>query len=176
MNRFTSIQDFVRWGLDREIPFLAPVPTGPRINLGPGSSKVIVNTIGVGRYEGLSTPHVDWWHPDPLPFEEHSVAAVHAHQFLEHFDGDNVVAILREIERVLMPGGVAFITTPYGVSQHALQALDHKSRWTEETWDWLLANGHYSPHGDNWRLRVHACFILGVVYRNLDLFTQLVKS
>lgn len=112
---------------------------------------------------------------EALPFDDNSVGAVHMHQFLEHFEGDMAIAILREVERVLVPGGVAFITVPYQGSSHWGQALDHKSTWNEETWDWLFNNEYYST-SKPWSLRVHACFIMGIVIRNLDLFTQLVKE
>jgi SAM-dependent methyltransferase len=210
-----SIQQFFKWGLDREIPDLIEPPAAydpnrrlytlqellmwgreevlpidiPWINLGPGDKKVVEQnvkrpsggmgvahkgTIGVGPKTNKLT-EVEWIYPQDLPFDDESVGAVHAHQFLEHFDGDDAIGILREIERVLVPGGVAFITVPYQGSSHWGQALDHKSTWNEETWNWLFNNEYYDHQGEPWRLRVHACFIMGIVIRNLDLFTQLVK-
>lgn len=207
----TSIQQFFKWGLDRDIPDLIDPPAAllrdeyltlaevgrvagiaapvdlPWINLGPGDKKVIdqdlktygdarilKGTIGVGPKTNKLTD-VEWIYPQDLPFEDESVGAVHAHQFLEHFDGDDAIGILREIERVLVPGGVAFITVPYQGSSHWGQALDHKSTWNEETWKWLFENEYYDHQGEPWKLEVHACFIMGIVIRNLDLFTQLVK-
>lgn len=169
-----TIQEFFKWGLDREIPELLSPPEGPVINLGPGDRKIIPGTIGVGPANNKLTD-VEWAWPDRIPFADESVAAVHAHQFMEHFDGDNALGILREIERVLVPGGVVFMTTPYPGHGHFTQALDHKSMWTEETWNWLFTNTYYS-HDNPWKFRVHACFMAGIVYRNLDLFTQLVKE
>lgn len=207
-----SIQEFFKWGLDREIPELTdpPAAVGPNgqqytlvevigrseellpvdlpwINLGPGDKKIIEQTarrygrvihkgtIGVGPKTNKLTD-VEWVFPQDLPFDDDSVGAVHAHQFLEHFDGDDAIGILREIERVLVPGGVAFITVPYQGSSHWGQALDHKSSWNEETWNWLFNNEYYDHQGEPWQLKVHACFIMGIVIRNLDLFTQLVKA
>ncbi len=211
-----SIQEFFKWGLDREIPNLieppayrspngeiwtAPEYTRPEemlgaripwINLGPGDKKVIEHKYprrypeyagafdsvfpdGVGPMTNKLTD-VEWVYPQDLPFEDDSVGCVHAHQFLEHFDGDDVIGILREIERVLMPGGVAFVTVPYQGTSHWGQALDHKSTWNEETWNWLFNNEYYDHQGEPWHLEVHACFMMGIVIRNLDLFTQLVKK
>jgi SAM-dependent methyltransferase len=171
----TTIQRWVRWGLDRDIPELVePMDGGVWINLGPGDTKHIEGTVGVGK-GALAT--VDWWAPEPLPFRDNSVGAVHAHQFMEHLDADTAIAVLREVERVLMPGAPMFMTTPYPNSGHFMQALDHKTMWTEETWNWLFSNDYYSDHeGQGWDLHVNACFILGVVDRNRDLFTQLVKG
>jgi SAM-dependent methyltransferase len=209
----TSIQQFFKWGLDRDIPDLLEPPAArgpngelytlrsianrseellpadlPWLNLGPGDKKVIdyklrgdwgtqihKGTVGVGPKTNNLTD-VEWIYPQDLPFEDESVGAVHAHQFLEHFDGDDAIGILREIERVLVPGGVAFITVPYQGSSHWGQALDHKSTWNEETWNWLFNNEYYDHQGEPWKLKVHACFIMGIVIRNLDLFTQLVKE
>jgi hypothetical protein len=170
-----SIQDWVRWGLDREVPELvAPNANGAWINLGPGDVKEIPGTIGVGRDGKLV--EVDWWAPEPLPFADETVGAIHAHQFMEHLESEIAIGVLRECERVLMLGAPMFMTTPYPNSGHFMQALDHKTMWTEETWHWLFGNEYYSDHeGEGWRLRVHACFIFGVVERNRDLFTQLVK-
>jgi SAM-dependent methyltransferase len=209
----TSIQQFFKWGLDRDIPDLLHPPAAllgnktltmpeavraveeseqgvvdlPWINLGPGDKKIIEykmvgnlgtkihkGTVGVGPKTNKLTD-VEWIYPQDLPFEDETVGAVHAHQFLEHFDGDDAIGILREIERVLVPGGVAFITVPYQGSSHWGQALDHKSTWNEETWNWLFNNEYYDHQGEPWELEVHACFIMGIVIRNLDLFTQLVK-
>lgn len=167
-----SIQKFFKYGLDRDIPELIE-PSGNRhLNIGPGDRKIVHGTIGVGKG---ALADIDWWHPDPLPFSDNTVNSIHAYQFLEHFNGEDAIRLLRECERVLVPGGVMFITTPYFNSQHQSQALDHKSQWSEETWDWLFGNEYYQDHG-GWKLKVHACFLMAVVYRNLDLFTQLVKD
>jgi SAM-dependent methyltransferase len=215
LSTVTSIQQFFKWGLDRDIPDLIEPPAAilrdelltleealrvafvaepqylhdlPWINLGPGDKKVVEyklkgdrgsqihkGTVGVGPKTNKLTD-VPWIYPQDLPFEDESVGAVHAHQFLEHFDGDDAIGILREIERVLVPGGVAFVTVPYQGSSHWGQALDHKSTWNEETWNWLFDNEYYDHQGEPWKLKVHACFIMGIVIRNLDLFTQLVKE
>jgi SAM-dependent methyltransferase len=167
-------------GVGQELPWL---------NLGPGDKKVIEHrypsahagwspavkdTVGVGpEHNGLTK--VKWVFPEDLPYDDETVGAVHMHQFLEHFTGDDAIEILHEVERVLVPGGVAFITVPYQGTSHWGQALDHKSTWNEETWDWLFNNEYYQHDTDPWRFQVHACFIMGIVIRNLDLFTQLVK-
>ena len=182
---YLTLEDTARVAGLADPEYMADVPW---LNLGPGDKKLIKQklvgrgsglriekgTIGVGPKTNKLTD-VEWIYPQDLPFEDESVGAVHAHQFLEHFDGDDAIGILREIERVLVPGGVAFITVPYQGSSHWGQALDHKSTWNEETWAWLFNNEYYDHQGEPWKLEVHACFIMGIVIRNLDLFTQLVK-
>jgi predicted SAM-dependent methyltransferase len=112
-----------------------------------------------------------------LPFETESIAAIHCYQFIEHFTYEEIVHMLLDWQRVLRPGGVAYIATPHALSSMSWQALDHKTHWNEEVWDWLFGNEYYNPANTTieWKLRVHACFIMGVVWRNLNVFTQLVK-
>lgn len=197
-----NIQEFFKNGLDRTIPELAVPPQGRQINLGPGDKKIITysvpagvstldfkrQTIGVGG--GKQSEYPSWRYPrDPLTatrvsvggvrglFDPESVAAIHCYQFIEHLLGSTAVILLRECEEILMPGGVMYIAAPYYRSAMAYQALDHLSYWSEETWQWLFGNEYYSDHeGKGWRFRVHACFIMGVVERNMNLFTQLVKE
>jgi hypothetical protein len=85
------------------------------------------------------------------------------------------VEMLREFERVLRPGGTANIVTPYYSSQMQAQDLDHESVWCERTWATLFENQYYADYRRGWKLKVQACFIIGIVERNLALFTQLVK-
>jgi SAM-dependent methyltransferase len=179
------IQQFFKYGLDRTIPALADPPLGEQLNLGPGSKKLIHNlpkfrdgsklATGLGM-ELNELTHEFWMAGTPIPRESESIAAVHAYQFMEHLEYTEALEVLREIDRVLMPGGVAFIVCPHAHSQHFTQALDHKTMWTEETWDWLFGNDYYTPVKHEWKIHVHACFLMGVVYRNLDVFTQLVKE
>jgi len=171
-----SIQQFFKYGLDREIPELwVPPRIGHRLNLGPGDKKEIPGTVGVGR--GGKLMDVYWNAPDRLPYSDGTVAEIHAYQFMEHFTGDEVLMMLRDFERVLMIGGCVYIATPHQYSTMAHQALDHRSVWNEEVWNWLFGNEYYSDHEEQpWKFNVHCCFLMGVVYRNLNVFTQLVRT
>ena len=172
-----TIQDLFKWGMDRTIPQLIEPPEGVQINLGPGNKKIIPDTIGFGRKSEFHTD-CEWEFPDPLPIPDESVAAVHAYHFLEHFTGEDCLQILRDCERVLVPGGVMFICTPYPDTPGMWRALDHKSAWCEETWDWVFENPYYAGGRDNtpWGLELHTCFIMGIVERNRALLSQLVKK
>lgn len=170
-----DLQEFFLYGMDRVVPPLAPEPEGKQINLGPGDRKMIPGTIGVGPADNLLTDY-EWNFPERLPFDSESIAVVHAHHFLEHFTGEDGLRILRDIERVLMPSGVAYLTMPYPGTPNHFRALDHKSNWMEETWSWILDNPYYANTGDKpWQLRVRVCVIMGIVQRNLGMLTQLVK-
>lgn len=183
-----DIQTFFRYGLDRVIPQLAQPPGDgydyPSVELGPGKRKHIVTTYKLGlpdwdaRRGCIQATEFGQHHrmyPGALPFDDETIGEIHAYQFMEHLEGDVAVALLRDMQRVLVVGGVINLVMPYYNSAHMAQALDHKSFWSEETWHWLFGNEYYDDHGQDWKLAVHCCFIMGVVERNLDLFTQLVK-
>lgn len=63
----------------------------------------------------------------PWPFEDDSVEEVNCSHFLEHLDGDERMAFMDELYRVLKPGGTATITTPYWTWVGAVQDPTH--RW-----------------------------------------------
>lgn len=177
MQNITTIQDFFKYGLDRDIPDLLAPPEGMHLNLGPGKRKIVHGTVGVG-FPGPMTDVV--WDANATPLDElfghETIAAIHCYQFIEHFSGPHAVRLLKEMENILMQDGVIYIACPYYKSAMAYQALDHRSWWNEEIWHWLFGNEYYDDHeSEPWRLQVHACFIMGIVERNINLFTQLVK-
>ena len=146
-----DIQQFFKYGLDRDIPPLAQPPARPgsdftgtaqklrftSLELGPGKKKHIPSDFKLGRPE--------WEAGLMMPFPAECMGEIHAYQFFEHLDGDTALAVLRECERVLVPGGVLNMVTPYYSSAHQAQALDHKSFWSEETWHWMFGNQYYDP-------------------------------
>jgi hypothetical protein len=104
------------------------------------------------------------------------VATIHAYHFLEHLTGDEAVAFLREVERVLIPErGVLNFSIPYYNSVLAAQSLEHKSLWCEETFTKLFTEDTFEYYG-KWRLRVHFQIIAGIVSRNMALLGQLVAG
>jgi hypothetical protein len=172
-----SIQQLFKQGMDRDIPDLkfipdAVVPAGDWLafDLGASGEKVMEGC------EGLGLP--DWFFPrDPIPANDGSVHLIHAYHFLEHLPGEDAIKLLRDVERVLVPGGIMNICVPYYSSSMQAQDLTHKSVWCETTFQTLFNNGYYDPAGPQpWRLKVHAQFIMGIVERNLALFVQLVKE
>lgn len=158
-----KIQEYFKLGMKKEIPDLLD-NYGFQIDLGPGQSP----TPGCDVY--LEYPE---WDADtmPLPFEDNSVDVIHMYHFLEHVR--DAVAMLRECERVLKVGGHMNIVVPHGMSQIGTGCLDHKQWITEETWD-MFDNVGFDKLGF-WKLKVHANFICGVVWRSLAVCTQIVK-
>jgi SAM-dependent methyltransferase len=170
-----TIQQLFKQGMDRDIPELryipdAVVPVGGWLafDLGASGEKVMEDC------EGLGLP--DWEFPrDAIPSDDNTVDVIHAYHFLEHLSGEDAIKLLREVERVLIPGGIMNICVPYYSSSMQAQDLTHKSQWCETTFQTLFENAYYDPAG-KWRLRVHTQFIMGIVERNLALFVQLVKG
>ena len=161
-----TIQEFVFYGLKRDIPTLLP-NNGQSLEIGPGEYPVHADVT------------LDWpdWDADhhKIPFNDETFDVIHAYNILEHLS--DPISVLRECERVLKPGGHINITVPHACVEIAHCDLDHKHTFTEESWKNLFANHGYEKNRLNpWRLKVHANFICGVTFRNLLVFTQLIKS
>lgn len=167
-----NLNEFFRMGMKREIPELLDQPsTAPRaFNLGAGLSRI----------EGAqSLDYTEGWDGmrHDIPAARSSVGAVYAFHFLEHLSGERVIYMLREVERVLVVGGVFNIVVPHRLGAMAFQDLDHKSFYTEDTWKELFFNPFYTKNGtmESWRFRIHLNVIMGIAERNLALLTQLVR-
>ncbi len=82
---------------------------------------------------------------DALPLEDASIDLAVSTDVLEHLDDD--VAAVREIARVLVPGGAALVTVPAYprlFSGHD-RALDHRRRYTRETLLEAIRGGGLEP-------------------------------
>lgn len=169
----TSIQDLFMLGMKREIKPLLPIKKGGlAFDLGASGTKVAEGAIPLGL--------PDWRFPlHPIPAEDESVDTIHAYHFLEHLAGEDAIALLVEAQRVLKKGGVFQFCIPYYKSNIASHDLTHKSFWTETTFQNLFRNQFYDPTAGSvaeWKLSIHAVFIMGIVERNIALLGQLVKE
>jgi SAM-dependent methyltransferase len=107
-----------------------------------------------GAYRGLDArpgPHVDdVGEAEHLPYADASFDVVVCTQVLEHLDDPS--AAVREIARVLAPGGVAFVST-HGVFLYHPDPIDYW-RWTHAGLDRLLSSTaawteiRVSPNGE----------------------------
>lgn len=112
-----------------------------------------------------------------IPATDSSVDAIYAFHFMEHLTGEQAIAILREVERVLRPGGIFTTVTPHRLGSMAFHDLDHKSFWTEDTWKTLLRTPWYDKNREvPWRLQLSFNAIMGLSERNLCLMSQLIKA
>lgn len=160
-----DIHELFELGFKRELPKVKGAPMGIRINIGAGKQVI----PGV---ENLDYPEWDA-EKDFLPYKDNSVSTIHAYHILEHIS--NIIPLLRECQRVLKSGGVMNIVVPYYNSQLMAEDLDHKTSFTEETWDTLFKNDYYFKDKEGWRFVTGVNLICGLKERNLCLMTQLIK-
>lgn len=78
----------------------------------------------------------------PYPFEVDSVDEVILDNVLEHLQ--DVVQVMRELHRILRPGGRLRIWVPYGKTDWALQDPTHKHYFTERSLDYFTDDNAYS--------------------------------
>jgi len=157
--------------MDRRLPawLLPPSLDMVAINLGSGNKEI-----------GATTPFDadrGWWAGEQLPFEDESVDLVIAYHFFEHLTKVDLLDTLRELERILKPGGVINSVTPHWSAEIAHQDLDHKLFFTEQTWNNLFHNDYYDgTMPRDWMFHVGFQLIIGLVQRNLVLLTQIVRT
>lgn len=165
-----NFERLFKMGLDRELPGLLEAPPGLSIGLGENWSGK-----GYGDDQRLGLPN---WHcRDKIPAEDETVGIIHAYHFLEHLSGEEVIALLYEIQRVLVNDGILQFCIPWAKAEIAFQDLTHKSFWTESSFRMLMRNPYYEPipGAPKWKLHQHYLVIAGIVERNLCLLGQLVK-
>jgi SAM-dependent methyltransferase len=162
--------DFLQIGIDRTVPDFRRDEPGLALNLGAGR-KLIAGTVA------LDLPEWDA-DKDPIPYDDETVSAIYAIHFLEHVH--DPLALLRECQRVLFTGGHLNVVVPYWNTELAHSDPDHKSFWSEETWDRIFNNPYYDKHssysGEGWKFIVGINLIAGIVERNKVLVTQLIKA
>lgn len=159
------IEEWMDIGRDRRIPAPIDPPEGLRFDLGAGFRSPS------GSFP-LDLPTWDAM-KDPIPCEDGEASLIWMNGFLDHVPDPR--KILRESERALMTGGVINIVIPHGMSELSAADINKHTRWTEKSFRNLLGHPRYTSGGEDIGLVVHTQFILGVVWRNLSLFTQLVK-
>jgi hypothetical protein len=164
-----NFQDLFLLGMKRQLPELL-VCDGLALDIGASGKYVAPHAIPIGAPK--------WLFPeDQIPATDNSVATIHCYHFLEHLTGEHAVMFLREVERVLQPypKGVMNFSVPYYSSSLAVQNLDHKSFWCEDSFKCLFTDKTYDNFGD-WRLRVHFLLVAGIVQRNMCIIGQLVRE
>ena len=165
----TSIQTLFHIAMDRTLPDLLEPPEGGRpLDLGASGVKQVAEAYGLP----------EWSFPrDPIPAGDGTVAMIHAYHFLEHLTGEDAIALLKDAQRVLMPGGVFQFCMPYYNSCMQAHDLTHKSFWCEDSFKILFKNPYYdlSAGEVQWEFDIHCVFIMGIVERNMAVMGQLVK-
>lgn len=106
---------------------------------------------------------------------DNTVSEIASYHTLDHLSPRQVIKTLREVERVLEPGGTFTNILPHGDSQLAKECIHHQSRFMIDTWRNLFSERQYEHDGD-WKLEVGLNFIFGLAERNTVLVTQLIKK
>jgi SAM-dependent methyltransferase len=163
-----NLSVFFELGMKRRLAGVRPL--GPfTLNLGAGNSRIPDTT-------SLDLPEWDAMRQG-IPFPDETVDTVLAFHFLEHLPGERAIFLLREMERVLKPGGHALIVVPHSAGTMAFQDIDHKSFWTEESFETLFNNPYYNKNREQpWKLTIELSVIMGLAVRNLAVLAQLLKA
>lgn len=88
----------------------------------------------------------------PYPFASNTADEIHMINTLEHiFDSDKAI---REVYRILKPDGLFICHVPYTKSDGAFQAIEHKSYYTEKSFDYYCGIFPYPSYtGPTFRLQ-----------------------
>jgi hypothetical protein len=88
-----------------------------------------------------------------------------------------VLHCLSECQRVMKSGAPLTIVVPYYSSQLYAQDQDHRTPYTERTWERIFNNGYYDrvTPAIQWKFWVHSCVVMATEERNTALVTQLVR-
>ncbi len=157
------IQEMFRLGMKRDVGNLIS-SYGRELELGPGNSPK----------EGCEYLELPEWDAECgiIPFKDEQFDVIHMYHFLEHCS--NPISILKECERVLKKGGQINIVVPHCKGELAFEDIDHKFFYHEKTIPQMIYNKGYGVK--NLNLDVNVNFIMAVDFRNLSIFTQLVKG
>ncbi len=118
---------FIRKGLLRGIANLAPELNGTLLDFGCGS-KPYHSLFHVEKYIGIDfenpghsheNEHIDFFYDgENIPFENHSFDSILCTEVVEHIF--NIEVVLKELNRVLKPGGKILITCPFVWNEHEI--------------------------------------------------------
>jgi len=190
-----NIQNLFSLAMKRDLPALLDFPKdGLVINLGAGNSPIpgavnldfpewnaenyLIEITSRTRHH-LQNPNRAF----PLPADagdilvacpDECVAGIHAYHFLEHVRDPR--RMLREMQRVLKPGGVVNICVPHYSGSMAHHDLDHKNTYALDTWRNTFSTPYYNKDREGWKFRIHFNAMIAVAERNAAIITQLVKE
>lgn len=137
----------------------APATRPLRLNLGSGNRR--------GRH-GYTTLDMNPAHePDivatvpPIPLPDASCASVYASHLIEHLSDADACDLMREVYRVLTPGGQATFKVPYALTHSAIQDPTHRSLWVPEKFLYFTGEYAYLDYGLETRFVPEKLTLLG---------------
>jgi hypothetical protein len=136
--------------------------------------------MGAGPKEVTGTVPMDkdrgWSAEEGIPLEDASVGCICAFNFLEHLNDADFFLMMREAERVLAIGAPFNISVPHWSAEIAYEDQDHKRHFSEGSWHNIFRTDYYTGSVPRkWHFRIGANVVMGVVQRNLCIFTQLIR-
>lgn len=148
---------------------LSPV----RLNLGAGNQRLQAGFVTIDANPQMDPDIVATLPPIPLPNE--SVSDIYASHFLEHLSDSDVIALMADAWRVLVPGGRLEVFVPYAFSHGAVQDPTHKSQWVPEKPAYFTAHFAYLGYGFEDRFRLVMCENLQTGPSSMDVHFVLEK-
>ncbi|MGH9042814.1 MAG: class I SAM-dependent methyltransferase [Acidimicrobiia bacterium] len=140
----------------------------PRLNLGSGTDSL----AGFVNLDLVPVPGVDVvasLGSAPLPFPDDTFGVVLCRDVLEHVD---VVAALREVHRLTVPGGLVLISTVHFTSRNLYVDPTHVRGYSVRTLDFFAGAGE-----ERWRRPYYFDFMFGAVeYAAIQFHTTLGKG
>jgi ubiquinone/menaquinone biosynthesis C-methylase UbiE len=165
----TTLTDLFNIGMMRSYP--EPVP-----DVDHDSSTIVLN-IGAGNKRIHGSRELDYPKYDAetmrIPYPDCSVDQIHCYHMLEHIN--NVPFFIGEVDRVLKKGAHINIVVPYYSSLLYASDPDHKTPFTERSFERLFSTEHYVKDKVE-PMHVATNFIMGDCEANLCLVIQLVSE
>lgn len=125
---------------------------GIKVEIGPGEHPLGDDWVCVDTVKRPCVDRVAHWGVDRLPFEDGVADLVYASHVLEHVPWTNTVGALKEVHRILRPGGVLEVWVPDGekIIRTWLDGAPERDGWWRYNPDhdpdvWL--NGRIFTHG-----------------------------
>lgn len=189
-----KVQDLFKLGMKRDVPDLLEFPEGVVLNLGCGKHvlpdavnldwphwnaetysievpSIVRERIQRGPDATMASPYMN----DMLvKCPSDSIAGIHCYHFLEHVQDPR--RMLREMQRVLKPGGIANICVPHYWGSMAYHDLDHKHNFAIDTWSNTFGAPWYEKDRNGWRFKIGFNMMMGITERNAAILTQLIKE
>jgi SAM-dependent methyltransferase len=114
----------------------------PSLNLGCGSFK-IEGAFGLDRVQRGVTNVIADLGAGTLPFRDESFSTIYAYHVLEHLE---IVPMMTELHRILVPGGRIFIRVPHATSFCFWDDPTHVRPFTSRTFDYW-ESGYHQEYG-----------------------------
>jgi len=83
----------------------------------------------------------------PWPIPDNVADNIVAAHLVEHIEKKIVIPFMREVHRVLKPGGIIEIYCPYYLSKNAFTDFTHELFITEDTFSYFCQNGKHRSYG-----------------------------